>query len=256
MRYHNKEEKQMQSMITHTQMELRLFFRETLALLFTFIVPAVSFVVFGLMFESNSYEGLNYFQAYIPSMIAIIIFTTAFFSMGLQIVIDREKGVYKRLKGTPINQNAIFTATILKGFIAIYVGAIEILLIAKFGFGSELTAHPFEFFVALTFSAITFFSIGFIVSSITKRMQTALGVAMIAMYPMMFLSGATIPLETYPEILQKIAAIVPLTYVVNVLRDGWNGTLFSSGALLDIGILVGILIVSTIIGLKYFKWTD
>lgn len=87
-------------------------------------------------------------------------------------------------------------------------------------------------------------------------MQTALGVAMIAMYPMMFLSGATIPLETYPEILQKIAAIVPLTYVVNVLRDGWNGTLFSSGTLLDIGILFGILIVSTIIGLKYFKWTD
>ncbi|MFS0820093.1 ABC transporter permease [Bacillus sp. 1P02SD] len=246
----------MQSILTHTQMELKLFFRETLPLLFTFIVPAVSFIVFGLMFESNTYEGLNYFQAYIPSMIAIIIFTTAFFSMGLQIVIDREKGVYKRLKGTPINQNAIFTATILKGFIAIYVGAIEILLIAKFGFGTELTAHPFEFFAALTFSSITFFSIGFIISSVTKRMQTALGVAMIAMYPMMFLSGATIPIETYPEVLQKIATIIPLTYVVNVLRDGWNGTLFTTDALLDIGILVGILVVSTVIGLKYFKWTD
>lgn len=246
----------MQTIITHTQMELKLFFRETLALLFTFIVPAVSFIVFGFMFDSNTYNGLNYFQAYIPSMIAIIIFTTAFFSMGLQIVIDREKGVYKRLKGTPINQNAIFIATIIKGFIAIYVGAIEILLIAKFGFGSQLTTHPIEFLVALTLCAITFFSIGFIVSSVTKRMQTALGIAMISMYPMMFLSGATIPLETYPVFLQKIAAFVPLTYVVNVLRDGWNGTLFTTGALLDIGILVGILMVATFIGLKNFKWTD
>jgi ABC-2 type transport system permease protein len=246
----------MQSVFTHTKMELTLFFRETLALLFTFIVPAVSFIVFGLMFKTNSYDGLDYFQAYIPSMIAIIIFTTAFFTMGLQVVIDREKGVYKRLKGTPLNQKAIFTATIIKGFFAIYVGAIEILLITKFGFGSELTEHWFQFFIALTFCSITFFSIGFIVSSLAKRMQTALGIAMISMYPMMFLSGATIPLETFPEVLQKSAVIVPLTYVVNVLRDGWNGTLFSTGAILDVVVLTGILIISTIIGTKFFRWTD
>ncbi|MHC0035359.1 ABC transporter permease [Pseudoneobacillus sp. C159] len=247
----------MQTVLTHTKMELRLFFRETLALLFTFIVPAVSFVVFGMMFRSNTYEGgLDYFQAYIPSMIAIIIFTTAFFSMGLQVVIDREKGVYKRLAGTPLDQKAIFTATIVKGFFAIYVGAIEILLIAKFGFGSDLTTNPLQFFVALTFCSVAFFSIGFIVSSLVKRMQTALGIAMIAMYPMMFLSGATLPLEALPEFLQKIAVVVPLTYVVNVLRDGWNGTLFETGALMDLLVLTGILVVSTIIGTKYFRWTN
>ncbi|MFD2445278.1 ABC transporter permease [Bacillus sp. CGMCC 1.16607] len=246
----------MQSVLAHTKMELKLFFRETLALLFTFIVPAISFIVFGMMFKTNSYDGLDYFQAYIPSMIAIIIFTTAFFSMGLQVVIDREKGVYKRLKGTPLNQNAIFTATIIKGFFAIYVGAIEILLIAKFGFESRLTEHPLQFFIALTFCSVTFFSIGFIVSSLAKRMQTALGIAMIAMYPMMFLSGATIPLETLPDILQKTAVIVPLTYVVNVLRDGWNGTLFTSGAVIDVVVIAGILVISTLIGTKFFRWTD
>jgi len=246
----------MQSILTHTKMELKLFFRETLALLFTFIVPAVSFVVFAIMFTGNDYNGLDYFQAYIPSMIAIIIFTTAFFSMGLQVVIDREKGVYKRLQGTPLNQRAIFTATIVKGFFAIYVGAIEILLIAKFGFGTNLSAHAFQFFLALTFCAVTFFSIGFVVSSLAKRMNTALGIAMIAMYPMMFLSGATIPLENFPEILQNASYIVPLTYVVNVLRDGWNGTLFTADTLVDIGVLVGILIVSAIVGMRYFKWTN
>lgn len=246
----------MQTVLVHTKMEMKLFFRETLALLFTFIVPAVSFVVFGMMFKTDSYDGLDYFQAYIPSMIAIIIFTTAFFSMGLQVVIDREKGVYKRLKGTPLNQKAIFTATIIKGFFAIYVGAIEILLIAKFGFGAGITEHPFQFFIALTFCSITFFSIGFIVSSLAKRMQTALGIAMIAMYPMMFLSGATIPLDAFPEILQKSAVIIPLTYVVNILRDGWNGSLFTAGALIDLIVLAGILIVSTIIGTKFFRWTD
>ncbi len=237
-------------------MELKLFFRETMAVMFTFIVPAACFVVFGLMFKNNNYDGLDYFQAYIPSMISIIIFTTAFFSMGLQIVIDREKGVYKRLQGTPLNQSAIFTATIIKGFLAIYIGAIEILLIAKFGFGSELTSSAFEFFIALTYCSITFFAIGFIVSSLAKRMQTALGIAMVAMYPMFFLSGATLPIETFPEFLQKAAYAVPLTYVVNVLRDGWNGTLFTSGAVIDLLVLLGILGVSSIIGIKYFRWSD
>lgn len=244
------------SVIAHTKMELKLFFRETLAVLFTLIVPAASFVVFGMMFKSQSYDGLDYFQAYIPSMIAIIIFTTAFFSMGLQIVIDREKGVYKRLKGTPINQNAIFIATIIKGFLAIYLGAVEILLIAKLGFGSALTAHPVEFLIALTLGSVAFFALGFIVSSLAKRMQTALGIAMVAMYPMLFLSGATIPLEVFPDFMQKLAAFIPLTYVVEVLRDGWNGTLFTSGAMVDITVLIGILIVSALIGIKFFRWTD
>lgn len=246
----------MQSVMSHTKMELKLFFRETMAMLFTFIVPAVSFVVLGFMFNSNTYDGLNFFQAYIPSMIAIIIFTTAFFSMGLQVVIDREKGVYKRLKGTPLKQSAIFTATIIKGFLAIYVGAIEILLIATLGFKTSLTSHPFEFFIALTYCSVTFFAIGFLVSSLAKRMQTALGIAMIAMYPMMFLSGATFPLEAFPNILQKMAAFVPLTYVNNLLRDGWNGNLFTSGAITDFVVLFGILIVSSVIGIKYFRWTD
>jgi hypothetical protein len=95
------------------------------------------------------------------------------FSMGLQIVIDREKGVYKRLKGTPLDQRAIFTETIIKGFFAIYVGTIEIFLISKFGIKSELTEHPVQFFLELTFCSITFFSIGFIVSSLAKRMQNS-----------------------------------------------------------------------------------
>lgn len=247
----------MQSIYVHTKMELTLFFREALPVLFTFIVPAVSFIVFALMFQENSYdEGLDYFQAYIPGMIAIIIFTTAFFSMGLQVVIDREKGVYKRLKGTPLNQNSIFIATILKGFFAIYVGAIEILLISKLVFGSSLTSSPFEFFLALTFCSITFFALGFIVSSLAKKMQTALGIALIAMYPMMFLSGATLPVEALPEVLQKVTLFIPLTYVVNILRDGWNGTLFTSGALVDMSILAGILVISTVIGTRFFRWTD
>jgi len=246
----------MNSVLSHTKIELKLFFREPLAVLFTFIVPAASFVIFALMYQSQSYDGLTYFQAYIPSMIAIIIFTTAFFSMGLQIVIDREKGVYKRLKGTPLNEKAIFISTIVKGFLAIYIGALEIILIAKFGFDSSLTDYFFEFFIALTFCSITFFALGFIVSSVAKRMQTALGIALISMYPMMFLSGSAMPLEMFPDFLQDASYFVPLTYVVNVLRDGWNGTLFTSDALIDISVLMSIFIISMLISFRYFKWTD
>ena len=246
----------MNSIIAHTKIELKLYFRETLAILFTLIVPAASFIVLGFMFQSQSYDGLDYFQAYIPSMLAIIIFTTAFFSMGLQIVIDREKGVYKRLKGTPIHRNAIFTATIIKGFFAIYIGTIEILLIAKFVFSANLTNHLLEFFLALTLCSVSFFAIGFVISSLVKRMQTALGIAMVAMYPMLFLSGATLPLNVLPNVLQTIAKFIPLTYVVNLLRDGWNGTLFTSAAVVDIAVLIGILVVSSGIGIKFFRWTD
>lgn len=244
----------MKILMAHTGMEMKLFFRETFAVLFTFIVPAVSFLVMSLMFDTQSYGGLDFYEAYIPSMIGIIIFTTAFFTMGLQIVIDREKGVYKRLQGTPLNTSVIFVSTVIKGLLAIVVGSIEIAAIARFVFDADLTTHVIQFLAAVLLSSVTFFALGFLVASIARRMQTALGIAFIAMYPMFFLSGATLPVEGLPVLLQELSVYVPLTYVVHVLRFGWNGTLFEAGALMDVLVLAGIFAVSAVISTKCFRW--
>ncbi|MFD2171142.1 ABC transporter permease [Tumebacillus lipolyticus] len=242
------------AMLTHTKMEIKLFFREILFVFFTFLLPAVSFIFFGTMFGDDTYNGYNYIDTYIPGMISIVMFTTGFFTIGLQVVIDREKGIYKRLRGTPLKSSYVFTSIIAKGFFCILVGTLEIILIAKYMFDATLTSSVFEFILSMILCSLSFFAMGFLIASIAKRMQTAMAISMVAMYPMMFLSGSTMPLDKMPQVMQTISNFIPMTYVKDLLQLGWVGKLFTEAAITPTLVLLGIFLVGTFIGIKKFRW--
>ncbi len=77
--------------------------------------------------------------------------------------------------------------------------------------------------------------------------------AMVLLYPMLFLSGAFFSVELLPKAIQKISAFMPLTYVVNLLRGLWAGQPWGNH-LLDVGVLVGMLLVGIIVSVKTFRW--
>jgi ABC-2 type transport system permease protein len=76
---------------------------------------------------------------------------------------------------------------------------------------------------------------------------------MVLLYPMLFLCGAGYPRELLPEAIRKVSAFLPLTYVVNLLRGLWIGEAWGKH-LLDIGVLVGVLVLGIIISVKTFRW--
>lgn len=76
---------------------------------------------------------------------------------------------------------------------------------------------------------------------------------MVIFYPMMFLSGASMPLEIMPETIQRIADFLPLTYVVKLLRGLWFGDAWGDH-LLETGVLAGVLVVCTALAAWLFRW--
>jgi ABC-2 type transport system permease protein len=94
---------------------------------------------------------------------------------------------------------------------------------------------------------------GFILASIMPTVRTAWVAAMVLLYPMLFLSGAFFSVELLPKAIQKISAFMPLTYVVNLLRGLWAGQPWGNH-LLDVGVLVGMLLVGIIVSVKTFRW--
>jgi len=83
--------------------------------------------------------------------------------------------------------------------------------------------------------------------------RTAWVVAMVLLYPMLFLSGAFFSVELLPPAVQKVSAFMPLTYVVNLLNGLWIGQGWGNH-LLDVGVLAGMLVVGIIISAKTFRW--
>ena len=100
-----------------------------------------------------------------------------------------------------------------------------------------------------------FCSLGMLVGTITKSVETASVIGNIITFPMMFLSGTFFPLSIMPQYLQSAAHVLPLFYIVeglnNVMVYGNIGA-----ALIDIAVTLVIALVIFVAAAKLFKWRE
>ena len=76
---------------------------------------------------------------------------------------------------------------------------------------------------------------------------------MVIFFPMMFLSGAGMPLQLLPESLRKVSDFLPLSYVVRLIQGLWFGELWRD-LWLPVLVLIGILVLATAAAAKMFRW--
>ncbi len=78
-------------------------------------------------------------------------------------------------------------------------------------------------------------------------------VGMVLAFPMMFLSGASIPLEVLPAKVQAVSRYIPLTHVVRLMKGLWFGEAWSQHWT-GVAVLTGCLLVGGIIAAWTFRW--
>jgi ABC-2 type transport system permease protein len=99
-----------------------------------------------------------------------------------------------------------------------------------------------------------FFPFALFITSLAKNTNTAAAISSVSLNLMLFLSGATFPLEMMPKVLQYVSKILPLYYVIDLLRASWNtGPIWENKT--SAFVLIGIAIVSVILATKFFRWS-
>jgi len=91
-------------------------------------------------------------------------------------------------------------------------------------------------FLTLLLSATAFSALGAFVSVAVKEVFEAQTLANFIRFPMMFLGGVFVPVESLPGWLQIVARLLPLTYAVEALRAALSGGAWATAAL-DLGAL-------------------
>ena len=107
----------------------------------------------------------------------------------------------------------------------------------------------------LILGPMLFASMGMLVGTITKSVESASVLGNIITFPMMFLSGTFFPISTMPEYLRNFAHVLPLYYIV----EGLNNVMVYgniSGALIDIAITGVITAIVFVAAAKLFKWRE
>ena len=247
----------MKSLLKMTWMEAKLFLREPVSAFFTLIFPLVMLFIFGSIYGTKSVPGTDSTQGaigtLIPAFTAMIIGMTGLMPVTITMATNRENGILRRLRTTPVSPLVVMAAQVVVVFVMTALGMLLLIIAGKLVYHVQFDGNALSLLAGFVLSSLSFFGIGFILAGTLPTARIAQIVAMLLLYPMLILSGAAWPRELMPATVQKISAFLPLTYVVTLLRGLWVGEPWGKH-LLDVGVLAGMLILGIIISVKTFRW--
>ncbi len=239
-----------------TLVNLKLYLREPIATFFTLAFPPLLVVLFGAMYGNDPlpmFGGYGSMDVSMPGYTAMILGTVGFLGVPITISGYRESGVLRRFQATPMRPLTYILADIVANLVTTLLGMMGLVIIGWLLYRVQFEGQVMAVILAVVFCGLAMFSIGYLIAGLAPGARTAQVVGMVIFYPMMFLSGASIPLEVMPETIQRIADFLPLTYVVRLLRGLWFGDAWGEH-LLETAVLAGVLLVCTALAARFFRW--
>jgi ABC-2 type transport system permease protein len=100
---------------------------------------------------------------------------------------------------------------------------------------------------------LSMFSIGILVGGIAPNSKIAGVAASVLYFPMLILSGATLPYEIMPAALQKLANVLPLTQGIKLIKAASLG-LSMEAVFSSILIMCLIAVFCSTVSILFFKW--
>jgi len=239
-----------------TLMQFKLFLRDPIGTFFTLAFPPMMVLLFGAMYGNDPspyFNGYGSMDVSMPAYTGMILGTVGFLGIPISLSAMREIGVLRRYRASALRPVTFIFADVLNNLLMTLLGMLLLLIVGSLLYQVKFEGDPLSVAGAVILCALSMFSIGYVIASISPTARTAQVVGMVIFYPMLFLSGAGMPLEILPDSIRTISTFLPLTYAVNLLKGLWFGGVWGD-YLLDTAILVGILGVCTLVASRFLQW--
>lgn len=236
--------------------ELKLSLRGMDMFIFAICVPLVVLIILGVIYGNKpAFDGAQYTFLEQSFSALTTISICAGGVMGLPLVVSeyRSRHILKRYKVTPIRPAMILLVQVAIYTIYSIVSLVLLSLCATLCFGYQFHGSLVKFFGGYLLVIVSMFSIGVMVGGIASNTKMAGAIASILYFPMLIFSGATLPYEAMPAVLQKIANILPLTQGIKLLKSASLG-LQSDDMILPLFVMIAISIICVGVSLKFFRW--
>jgi ABC-2 type transport system permease protein len=238
---------------------LRTLRRTPRAAFFTFVFPAVLLVfIDGTASGTVSGAGgrVEAAQYFTPSLGIFGLAFGCYTSLIFAIPRARERGILKRVRGTPLQPSVYLASLIVVGLIA-GIGSVLILVVlgvAEFGVHLYPRLLPAAL-VTLLAGALCLSALGLAVSSFVSNAETAPVVANITLLPLTFISGVFAPLHGAPQWLSSLASAFPLRHLVDAFSATFSqhttGSGFAPGHL---AVLAAWAVAGAAVAVRRFRW--
>jgi len=237
--------------LAHAEINLKLTYRDKTVIFFNYLFPLIFFFIFAQLFHAE--QGGAIIQV-LTMVLSIGILGTGFFGAGIRAVQDRESNILRRFKVAPISAAPMLVASLLTGVLNFLPSAVLLILLSHYIYGMDFPERWVSLLVFVSLGVLAFRGLGLIIASVVNSAQESQIVIQLLYFPMLFLSGTTIPVTLLPNWVQLVVQFIPLTYVVNGMQAivGRNETLASN--LPAVGALLLTTLLATFLAVKLFRW--
>jgi ABC-2 type transport system permease protein len=238
--------------------EQRAFWRNRTRAFFSFGMPVMLLLLFGALNSGGRIQELGdipYITFFLPGILAYGIIITQFVNMAGGLAIQRDNGLLKRMRGTPLPGWAYVAGRVGSTAVISVAMTVVMLVLGRVCFDVHLRAAAVPaVVVAVLLGAATFAALGMAAVALIPNAEAAPVVANVLILPLSFISGIWYPLTGAPEWLTDLAKVFPVERLAGALHVAFDplnhGSAFSGNDLLVLGIW---LLIGTRLAMRFWR---
>lgn len=221
--------------------DMRVYYLKAPNFTYGLLMPVALYLAFSVAGNLNP-------GTLISGLVSLVVLFGSTSIEAVAVVMEKTNGTLERLLAAPVGIFYILLGKALAGFMLGPLTAVVVLVPVTIISGTSV-ANPLTVFFAIAVSSFAFAALGILVSVYAKWIPEAQMYSNFLRFPMAFLAGAFIPVETMPGFLQIVSRLLPLTYSIEAMKEGMMNTGVTGTYLFDMAILtvfsVVIMIAST-----------
>lgn len=247
------------SLVLHqARYELLSFLRNKQARFFTVLLPLAFLVILVGLFGNHTVgsEHVKESTYYVPGLSAMAVISASFVNLVISITAQRESGVLKRRRATPVPAWVLIAGRALTAMVVSLATMSVLMLVGRFAYHADLPARTVPA-VALTaiVGSITFCVLAYALSAVIGSADAAQPVVQATVLPLYFISGVFVPDVDLPSWLRHIAESFPVEHLVDALHHAYAPGAGGAGfAWSDLAVLAVWMVAGSVIALRRFRW--
>lgn len=177
-------------------------------------------------------------------------------NLAVTVTAQRETGVLKRRRATPVPAVAVIIGRALTAVVVALAITAVLLAIGWAAYGAHLPARTAPaLIVTVVVGTLAFCCLGYALASLIRNEDAAQPITQAVMLPLYFISGVFVAVTVLPSRLVNVANVFPVRHLADALLVAYNphtsGSGFAAGDLL---VVAAWGVAGLLIAVRRFSW--
>jgi ABC-2 type transport system permease protein len=233
--------------------------RNRRAQLFIVALPLVLLVTFAGLYGTDTVEVAGGHEvagnrASVPGIMGLAVLTESFVALTMTVVAQREAGILKRRRATPVPALVLIASRGLTALLSSAAACALLVVVARVAYDIE---PPTGFWpvaaLVVVVGSLCWACVGYAVSGLVTSPEGSGPIVQLVMLPLQLISGIYFPADGLPDWLQHVAAVFPLVHLTDALQHAF----LPGGAQVawaDLGVMALWTVGAALIAARTFSW--